>query len=96
MSGSFSSMPTLSEHSQWTNGTQDDDDSDDVVEDDIPHLGASQIRFSLDANIVFEIPRYERESLFDLFYDEDEIADFRHEAFCEEIGVDPSSLDECY
>jgi hypothetical protein len=48
----------------------------------------SQTRFSM-ADEIIEVPKIPNDLLDDVFYDDDEIAQFRYEAFCEEIGVDP-------
>lgn len=48
----------------------------------------SQTRFSLE-NEVIEVPKIPEELLVNMFYDDEELAQFRYEAFCEKIGVDP-------
>lgn len=50
-------------------------------------------RFSLASSQVIEVPKLPVEDLPDLFYDDDELAQMRHEAFCESLGINPSDFD---
>lgn len=47
----------------------------------------SQTRFSADTEVI-EVPMIPAEFFDDVYYDKNEIAQFRYEAFCEKIGVD--------
>jgi hypothetical protein len=38
------------------------------------------------------VERIPRDSFHDVFYDDDEIAEFRHQAFMEECGLDPAEF----
>lgn len=48
--------------------------------------------FSLDMVEVVMVPKLDLDSFSTLFYDDEEIAQFRHEAFCEECGLDPTKF----
>jgi hypothetical protein len=51
-------------------------------------------RFSLEKSQVIEVPRlYDDDDIQHLFYDDDELADMRHEAFCEKAGINPADFD---
>jgi hypothetical protein len=49
----------------------------------------SQTRFS-SKNEVIEVAKFPTEFFIDMFYDDEELAQFRYEAFCEKIGIDPN------
>jgi hypothetical protein len=44
--------------------------------------------------VVVVIPEFPFDRFFICFYDEEEIAKFRHDAFLEECGLDPEEFDE--
>ena len=50
-------------------------------------------RFSLEEPQIKEFERYSTQEFDDLFYDDDEIAQFQHEAWCEECGLDPKEFE---
>lgn len=49
------------------------------------------VRFSMDAEVV-TVPKFPIKDFSDYFYDEEEIAEFRYEAWCEECGFDPQQF----
>jgi hypothetical protein len=58
-------------------------------------LGASSrhsAHFSLDMVEVLMIPKLDSHSFSTLFYDDEELAQFRYEAFCEKCGLDPTEF----
>ena len=58
---------------------------DHAIIDDSSH---HSVRFSTQKDDVLTYPKPSIEDLPDLFYDDDEIAQFRYDAFCEECGFD--------
>jgi hypothetical protein len=66
--------------------------------DSVRSLNASSLhshsaRFSLESSQIIEVPKFDKEDLPDLFYDDDELANMRHEAFCEKLGINPDDYD---
>ena len=53
-------------------------------------LSDREVRFSDDVQIQ-EIAKYSSSVLDDLFYDDDQLSNFRYEAFMEKCGLDPES-----
>lgn len=50
-------------------------------------------RFSLEEPQVLLVPKHPVQEFSALFYDDEEIAQFQHEAWCEECGLDPKEFE---
>jgi hypothetical protein len=51
----------------------------------------NSVRFSSDVDVV-AVPKFPIEEFSNLFYELEEIAQFRHDAWCEECGFDPAEF----
>ena len=49
-------------------------------------------RYSLDEPLIKKDLRYSVQAFDDLFHDDDEIAQFQHEVWCKECGLDPKRI----
>lgn len=52
---------------------------------------SDSVRFSEACDVV-EVEKFPVAEFSNLFYDGEEIANFRHEAWCEECGLDPKEF----
>ena len=58
-----------------------------------PNRRNSSLSFSPKPNTVFLVPKLPVEALDACFYDDNDIAEFRYDAYMEEIGLDPEDFE---
>jgi hypothetical protein len=66
----------------------EDEDETSLTLDEIGKPEVKKFRIDEECNEQFEIPYLTNSMYDDLFYGSEELADFRYEAFLEEVGLD--------
>lgn len=83
----------LKKGSSYYSSSSSSSSSESLTKTPKSQRSGSSLSFSPQPNAVFLVPKLPTEVLDDCFYDDDQIAKFRYDAFLEDCGLDPTEYE---